>query len=71
MPPPPPCLNSHIPPHLQEVCDILARGLVRLHSRTQQQAARHGDDQAGDGEFRLHFRSPERRHAKPSKRRLA
>ena len=63
--------KPHLPPHLAEICDILARGLVRLHSRARQQSARNGDDKAGDREFRLHFRSPERRHAKPSNRRLA
>ena len=28
-----PHANTHLPPHLREVCDILARGLLRLRSR--------------------------------------
>ena len=28
-----PQANPHLPPHLGEVCDILARGLLRLRSR--------------------------------------
>ena len=63
--------KPHLPPHLAEVCDILARGLVRLHSRTREQTARLGQDQADDGEFRLHFHPPERRHANRTNRRLA
>ena len=28
--------NPHLPPHLREICDILARGLLRLRSRGMQ-----------------------------------
>lgn len=44
--------NSHLPPHLREVCSILARGLVRLHSRTVEEIER---DRQNHGESSLHF----------------
>ena len=33
--------NLHLPPHLREVCDILAAGLVRLRSRDAQDHRHH------------------------------
>lgn len=30
---------SHLPPHLREVCTLLANGLVRLRSRTAEDIA--------------------------------
>lgn len=42
----------HLPPHLREVCTILAAGLVRLRSRTAEDLAR---DAEADGESSLHF----------------
>ena len=60
--------NPHLPPHLVEVCDILARGLLRLRSRT----AENSDVQPADqGERLLHFTADQRRHANPTKRRDA
>ena len=60
--------NPHLPPHLVEVCDILARGLLRLRSRT----AEKSDDQPADrGERLLHFTAHQRSHANPTKRRDA
>ena len=44
--------NLHLPPHLREVCDILARGLVRLNSRT---AADIDPDIPQQGESSLRF----------------
>lgn len=41
----------HLPPHLREVCQILAAGLVRLLSRTAEGFDR---DAAGRGETSLH-----------------
>lgn len=29
--------NPHLPPHLRDVCDLLARGVVRLRSRAAEQ----------------------------------
>ena len=48
---PNPGLN-HLPPHLREVCDILARGLVRLRNRTAEDTER---DRQKHGETSLHF----------------
>ena len=48
---PDPNLN-HLPPHLREVCTILAKGLVRLHSRTREDNER---EHAFHGESSLHF----------------
>ena len=67
MPPPAP-LNPHLPPHLREVCDILARGLLRLRSRTAEQAAHEAADR---GERLLHFPAPQRRHANPKREGVA
>ena len=63
-----PLANPHLPPHLREVCDILARGLLRLRSRAAEEATRETADQ---GERLLHFPAPERRHANPTRRRPA
>ena len=59
-----PTHNPYLPPHLREVCDILARGLLRLHSRTVEKATDRG-------ERLLHFSAPQRLHANPTKRRDA
>jgi len=64
----PQSINPHLPPHLAEVCDILARGLLRLRSRT----AEKSDDRSADrGERLLHFTAHQRRHANSTKRRDA
>lgn len=60
--------NHHLPPHLREVCDLLARGLLRLRSRAAAEAAR---DAADRGERLLPFPPAQRRHANPTTRRLA
>ena len=60
--------NPHLPPHLREVCDILARGLLRLRSRA---AAREAPVPAANGEIRLHFPAPQRRDANRTNRRNA
>jgi hypothetical protein len=67
MPPPSPT-NLHLPPHLREVCAILAAGLVRLRSRAAHEAAREEADQ---GESCLHFPAPQRLHATRTNRRPA
>ncbi|WP_137179241.1 hypothetical protein [Roseomonas sp. AR75] len=61
-------INQHLPPHLREVCDLLARGLLRLRSRAAEEAARDGADQ---GDRLLHFPAAERLHANRTNRRLA
>ena len=63
-----PMSNTHLPPHLREVCDILARGLLRLRSRAAEDIAR---DAPGQGEPLLHLPASQRRHANPTTRRLA
>ena len=60
--------NHHLPPHLREVCDILARGLLRLRSRSAEEAAR---DAADRGERLLHFSARQRLHANRTTRRDA
>ena len=63
-----PHLNQHLPPHLREVCDLLARGLLRLRSRAALEAAPDGADR---GDRLLHFPAAERLHANRTNRRLA
>jgi hypothetical protein len=60
--------NQHLPPHLREVCDLLARGLLRLRSRAAEEAAR---DAADRGERPLHFTATQRLHANRTNRRDA
>ena len=60
--------NSSLPPHLREVCSILAAGLLRLRSRTAEEAAREAADQ---GERGLHFPAPQRPYANRTNRRPA
>jgi hypothetical protein len=61
-------VNSHFPPHLREVCDLLARALLRLRSRAAEELAR---DAADRGERLLHFSAPQRLHANRTTRRDA
>lgn len=63
-----PSLNPQLPPHLREVCDLLARGFVRLRSRAAEDLAR---DAADLGEPLLHFPTTQRRHANRTIRRDA
>ena len=63
-----PPLNRHLPPHLREVCDLLARGLLRLRSRAAEEAARDGAER---GERLLHFSARERLDANRTNRRDA
>jgi hypothetical protein len=60
--------NTHLPPHLQEVCDLLARGLLRLRSRTAEETAR---DAADREERLLHFSATQRVDANRTNRRVA
>lgn len=63
--------NPHLPPHLREVCAILARGLLRLRSRSAEECARDAA-KAGDlGEFRLRVLPHQRGHATRTNRRDA
>jgi hypothetical protein len=57
-----------LPPHLREVCDLLARGMVRLRRRTSEEFAR---DEARYGEVSLRPAADPSGHANPSTRRAA
>jgi hypothetical protein len=64
----PSATNPHLPPHLREVCDLLARGLLRLRSRDAVEFPREAADR---GERLLHFPGDQRRHANRTNRRDA
>jgi len=63
--------NAQLPPHLREVCSILAAGLVRLRSRDAEDHARDGEIPRGAGEVRLHSTARQRLHANPNRKGLA
>ena len=67
----PPNLNRHLAPHLREVCDLLARGLLRLRSRAAEDLARDAEQARGRGEVRLHSTAHQRRHANPTRKGVA
>ena len=56
---------------LVEACAILARGLVRLHSRAAVEIARDAAPAQHQRESSLHIPVPQRGHAKPKPRRFA
>ena len=60
--------NLHLPPHLREVCALLARGRVRLRSRDAEELARQTDD---PGDNSLRDTAHQRGHANPTSRRRA
>ena len=61
--------NLHLPPDLQEVCALLARGLLRLRSRTAVEIAPGADATGDHGEFRLHSVPRQRVSANRTNRR--
>jgi hypothetical protein len=63
-----PHANPYLPAHLREVCEILARGLLRLRSRV---AAREALAPVDSREIRLHFQAPQRRYANPKRKGTA
>jgi hypothetical protein len=62
---------QHLPPHLREICEILARGLLRLRSRAAEDLARDAEEARGSGEVRLHSTARQRRHANPKREGVA
>jgi hypothetical protein len=70
MPPPNPP-NTHLPPHLREVCAILARGILRLRSRAVTETGATDASGADQGESSLHFPPPQRVCANRRNRRHA
>ena len=63
--------NHHLPPHLREVCRILATGLVRLRSRAAEDHARDAARVEAHGDIRLHSTGKQRLHANPNRKGLA
>jgi hypothetical protein len=68
MPPSPHSPKPYLPEHLQEICAILARGLLRLRSRTAEETTHNAAD---PGERLLHFSAPQRVDANRTNRRVA
>lgn len=64
-------INPHLPPHLREVCSILAAGLVRLRSRAAEHLARDAAQVGEGGDIRLHSTAWQRLHANPNRKGLA
>ena len=61
--------NPHLPPHLQELCTLLAAGLLRLRGRTAEDLARDAALHARDlGESSLHTPPGQSGHATPTRR---
>ena len=63
--------RDHLPPHLREICEILAAGLVRLRSHTAEQPTDDPTDTRLEAESSLHFRANQSGHANPRYRRAA
>ena len=63
--------NLHLSPHLREVCDLLARGLLRLRSRNAEDLARDAEEVRGVGDIRLHSTARQRRHVNPRREGVA
>src|SRR3954453_2582703 len=63
-----PPANPQLPPHLRELCTILAAGLVRLRRRTAAEFARDAEQAAARGESSLHFTARQSVHADPLQR---
>lgn len=61
----------HLPPHLRELCSILAGGIVRLRCRTAEELARNAGLPGPDGETSLHFTADQSGHADTTRRRHA
>ncbi len=62
---------AHLPPHLREVCTILATGLLRLRRRTAEELAHDSGICAVGGESSLHFTADESVCANRTSRRTA
>ena len=63
--------GAHLAPHLRDVCDLLARGLLRLRSRAAEDLARDAEEARESGEVRLHSTARQRLHANPKRKGVA
>jgi hypothetical protein len=61
---------THLPPHLREVCTLLAAGLVRLRRHTAEDVARDAGPGHGRGDISLHFTAHQSGHATPCGKEL-
>jgi hypothetical protein len=61
---------NHLPPHLREICAILAAGLVRLRRHTAEELATDAAWTGLEAESSLHFVANQSGHANPTPRRL-
>jgi len=62
---------AHLPPHLRELCSILAAGTVRLRRRSAEELARDAAEAEPDRETSLHFTAHQSGHADTHRRRHA
>ena len=56
----------HLTPHLQEVCTLLAAGLVQLHRHTAEDLAHDAAQVGAEAESSLHFVADQSGHANPA-----
>ena len=63
--------NPHLPESLQEVCAILALGILRLRSRTAEECASTSTEGRERGDIRLHSTARQRVHANPKRKGVA
>ena len=63
--------NPHLPESLQEVCAILALGILRLRSRTAAECANTPAEARERGDIRLHSTARQRVHANPKRKGVA
>ena len=61
----------HLPPHLREICTILAAGLVRLRRHTAEEVANDPACARDQGENSSHFVAQRSGHANPRDRECA
>jgi len=59
--------SAYAPPHLRDVCAILAAGILRLRSSTGEETARRAEPAWGSGDIRLHSTARQRLHVLPNR----
>ena len=59
--------DSHLSPHLRDVCAVLARGILRLRSRNGEELNEPDRHAAETRDGSLHSTAKQRRHANPRK----